>query len=93
MSAAWYDERMLDTVITLGDRGRMVLPSSLRRALHLSAGTRLLVEAQPDGSVRLRPFNAVAEQGVGLANRLAPRRGSAVAALAAERSREAEREA
>lgn len=83
---------MSQTVVTLGERGRMVLPSPLRHALHLQAGTRLLVEAQPDGSVCLRPFRAAAEQGYGLLNRIAPRDGSAVADLGAERRREVERE-
>jgi AbrB family looped-hinge helix DNA binding protein len=88
----WYDLPMRQTVITLGDRGRMVLPSPLRRELHLEAGTRLLVEAQPDGSVHLRPFRAAAEQGYGLLNRITPRQGSAVADLAVERRHEAEQE-
>jgi bifunctional DNA-binding transcriptional regulator/antitoxin component of YhaV-PrlF toxin-antitoxin module len=70
----------------------MVLPSPLRHELHLDAGSRLLVEAQPDGSVCLRPFRAAAEQGYGLLNRIAPRTGSAVADLAAERKREVDRE-
>jgi AbrB family looped-hinge helix DNA binding protein len=83
---------MAHTVITLGDRGRMVLPSPVRRQLHLEAGTRLVVEPQADGSVSLRPFRAAAEQGVGLANRIAPRRGSPVADLGAERQREAAHE-
>jgi AbrB family looped-hinge helix DNA binding protein len=88
----WYDLEMSPTIITVGDRGRMVLPSPLRRELRLDAGTRLLVVAQPDGSVCLRPFRTAAEQGYGLLNRIAPRRGSAVAELAAERKREAELE-
>ncbi|HLI31213.1 MAG TPA: AbrB/MazE/SpoVT family DNA-binding domain-containing protein [Solirubrobacteraceae bacterium] len=83
---------MAETVITLGDRGRMVLPSPVRRELHLDAGTQLLVQAQPDGSVCLLPFRAAAEHGVGLAAKLGPRKGSAVAALAAERRREAQQE-
>jgi AbrB family looped-hinge helix DNA binding protein len=92
ISLLWYVLHMTQTIITLGDRGRMVLPSPLRRELHLDPGARLLVEAQPDGSVCLRPFRAAAEQGYGLLNRIAPRRGSAVADLAAERKREVERE-
>ena len=81
-----------DTIITLGDRGRMVLPASLRRELRLDAGTELLVQAQPDGSVCLRPFGAVAARGRGMLNEIAPRKGSAVAELNAERRREVEQE-
>ncbi len=84
---------MVHNVITLGERGRMVLPSQLRRELDLDAGTQLLVEAQPDGSICLLPFRAAAEQGHGLLNRIAPRKGSAVADLVAERRREADRDA
>jgi AbrB family looped-hinge helix DNA binding protein len=82
---------MAHTVV-VGDRGRMVLPSAVRRELGLTAGTRLLVDVEPDGSVKLQPFRAAAEQTRGLLGELAPYGGSAVDELLAERRAEAARE-
>ncbi len=62
----WYALHMSHTVVVVGDRGRMVLPSAVRRKLGLTAGTRLLVDVEPDGSLRLQPFRAAAERGRGL---------------------------
>jgi len=52
--------------VTVGDRGRLVLPASMRAALGLEPGTRLLLSAEPDGSLRLRPYRAVADDSRGL---------------------------
>jgi len=41
--------------ITVGDRGRIVLPAKLRRAVGLQAGDELLAQVSGDGSVRLDP--------------------------------------
>jgi AbrB family looped-hinge helix DNA binding protein len=62
----WYALYMAHTVVVVGDRGRMVLPSAVRRKLGLTAGTRLLVDVEPDGSLKLQPFRAAAERGRGL---------------------------
>lgn len=76
--------------ITVGDRGRVVLPSAVRRELDLKPGTHLLLSTENDGSLRLRPYRAVAEQSRGLLRRLPG--GSMVDELLAERRAEAERE-
>ena len=70
----------------------MVLPSTVRRKLGLTAGTRLLVDVEPDGSLKLQPFRAAAEQTRGLLRELAPYEGSAVDDLLAERRADAARE-
>jgi AbrB family transcriptional regulator, stage V sporulation protein T len=85
----WYVSAMAHTVVIVGDRGRMVLPSVVRRELGLTAGTRLLVDVEPDGSLKLQPFRAAAEQTRGLLCELAPYEGSAVDDLLAERRAEA----
>jgi antitoxin PrlF len=40
--------------VTVSDKGQITLPHSLRQHLGISAGTRLEVEAQDDGSLRVR---------------------------------------
>jgi AbrB family looped-hinge helix DNA binding protein len=77
--------------ITIGDRGRLVLPSRLRRELGLKRGTRMLLSAEADGSLRLRPYRAVADEGRGLLARLV-REGSLVDELLEQRRGEAGRE-
>lgn len=44
----------------------MVLPSAVRRELDLKPGTHMLLSTEKDGSLRLRPYRAVAEQSRGL---------------------------
>jgi AbrB family looped-hinge helix DNA binding protein len=78
--------------VVLGDRGRMVLPAAVRSRLGLGPGTRMLLSAEPDGSLRLKPYRVVADQGRGLLARLAPAGESLVDELVAERRAEAERE-
>ena len=77
--------------VTVGDRGRLVLPSSVRAALGLTPGTRMLLSTEEDGSLRLRPYRAVADQNRGLFADLSER-GSLVDELLAERRAEAQRE-
>ena len=78
--------------LVVGDRGRVVLPSDIRAALGLEPGDRMLLSTEPDGSLRLRPYRAVAKRGLGLLADLAPRGGSMVDELIAERRAEARRE-
>jgi AbrB family looped-hinge helix DNA binding protein len=78
--------------IVVGDRGRLVLPSAVRAELGIKPGTRLLLSTEPDGSLRLRPYRAIAEQGRGLLAELARADQSMVSELLAERRREAARE-
>jgi AbrB family looped-hinge helix DNA binding protein len=68
-----------------------VLPSSIRTALGLKPGSRLLLSTEDDGSLRLRPYRAVADQSRGLFAELS-QSGSLVDELLAERRAEAERE-
>jgi AbrB family looped-hinge helix DNA binding protein len=42
--------------VVVGERGRLVLPSALRAEVGIEAGTRLLLSAEADGSLRLRPY-------------------------------------
>lgn len=91
---AWYDLVMNHTErqIVVGDRGRVVLPADVRAALGLEAGSRMLLSTEPDGSLRLRPYRSVADQGRGMLAALAPSGESMVGELLAERRREAARE-
>jgi len=78
--------------VVVGDRGRLVLPSEIRAALGLEPGDRLLLSTDAEGSLRLRPYRAVANQGLGLLADLAPGGDSMVDELIAERRAEARRE-
>jgi AbrB family looped-hinge helix DNA binding protein len=78
-------------LVTVGDRGRLVLPSSIRSALGLKPGTRMLVSTEADGSVRLRPYRVVADESRGLFADLTES-GSLVDELIAERRAQAERD-
>jgi AbrB family looped-hinge helix DNA binding protein len=77
--------------VVVGDRGRIVLPSSIRAELGLEPGTRMVLSTEEDGSLRLRPYRAVADRGRGLYAKLA-RDGSLVDELLADRRAEAERD-
>ena len=78
--------------VIVGDRGRLVLPSDIRAELGLEPGTRMLLSADDDGSLRLRPFRAVAEKTLGVLADLAQADESMVDELIAERRRETARE-
>jgi AbrB family looped-hinge helix DNA binding protein len=69
--------------VVIGDRGRLVLPAAIRAQLGLSAGSRLLLSWEADGSLRLRPYRAVADAGRGILSELGS--GSMVDELLAER--------
>lgn len=76
--------------VTIGQRGRVVLPSAVRRELDLKPGTHMLLSTEQDGSLRLRPYRAVAQQTRGLLRDLPGE--SMVDELLAERRAEAARE-
>jgi AbrB family looped-hinge helix DNA binding protein len=78
--------------IVVGDRGRVVLPADIRAELGLEAGSRMLLSKDDDGSLRLRPYRAVAAQTLGMLADLAPADESMVDELIAERREEAARE-
>lgn len=88
----WYGTGMSHTErIVIGDRGRLVLPASVRSALGLEAGTQMLLTTEADGSVRLRPYRAVADANRGLFAGLS-RSHSLVDELLVERRQQAKRE-
>lgn len=88
----WYAYPMAhaDMHITVGERGRLVLPSAVRRALGLKPGTHMLLSTEEDGSLRLRPYRTVAEQNRGLLRDLPG--GSMVEELISQRRIEAAQE-
>jgi len=77
--------------VTIGERGRLVLPASVRSALGLTPGTRMLLSTEDDGSLRLRPYRAVADESRGVFADLAEG-SSLVDELLAERRAEAKQE-
>jgi AbrB family looped-hinge helix DNA binding protein len=80
----------LERQVTVGERGRVVLPSAVRAELDLKPGTRMLLSTEEDGSLRLRPYRVVAEQCYGLLRDVSG--GSMVDGLLAERRAEVARE-
>jgi AbrB family looped-hinge helix DNA binding protein len=94
MNMAWYTVSMAhkEREVVVGDRGRLVLPSAVRSSLGLRRGSRLLLSTEPDGSLRLKPYRAVADESRGLLAGLAPGGESLVHDLVADRRGEAERE-
>ncbi len=52
--------------IVVGDRGRLVLPSPVRSELGLETGTHMLLDTEPDGTLRLRPYRTIADSTRGL---------------------------
>lgn len=77
--------------ITLGERGRLVLPAGLRQRLNLQPGDRLIATDDDEGGIRLVSARDLARQLRGLYANLAPER-SLVDELIAERREEAKRE-
>jgi AbrB family looped-hinge helix DNA binding protein len=77
--------------VTLGDRGRLVLPASLRRRLRLQTGDRLILNVEAGGGLNLVPAREQARALRGLFQDLAAGR-SLVDELIEERREEAARE-
>jgi AbrB family looped-hinge helix DNA binding protein len=77
--------------VTLGERGRLVLPAQLRRRLDLHPGDRLILTVEPEGGFRVVTARAQARRLLGLYRDLAPGR-SLAGELIAERREEARRE-
>lgn len=68
-----------------------MLPASIRHELGLKPGTRMVATTEDDGSVRLRPYRAIAAKARGMFADLAP--GVSLAdELIAERRAEAARD-
>lgn len=70
--------------LTLGERGRLVLPAPVRERLDLHGGERFLLRVEEDGSIRLISYRSIAENGRGLFAHVAPGR-SLVDELIADR--------
>ncbi|HET7034819.1 MAG TPA: AbrB/MazE/SpoVT family DNA-binding domain-containing protein [Thermomicrobiaceae bacterium] len=77
--------------VTLGDRGRLVLPADLRRQVDLQPGDRLIITPDDEGGFRVVSAREVARRLYGIYRDLAPGR-SLVDELIAERRDEARRE-
>lgn len=77
--------------LSLGDRGRLVLPASLRKDLGLRAGERLVLIVEPSGEMRLLSLRRQVDKCLGMFARLAPERVLSEE-LIAERRAEAKRE-
>lgn len=77
--------------VSVAARGRIVLPADVRRALALEEGDRLQLTVEPDGSLRLQSYAAMARSMRGAFRGVAPGR-SLADELVAERRREAEAE-
>ncbi|MBN8867548.1 MAG: AbrB/MazE/SpoVT family DNA-binding domain-containing protein [Solirubrobacterales bacterium] len=69
-----------------------MLPAGLRRELGLKPGSRFAIDTEADGTVRLRPYAAIARASMGILADIAPPDVSLVDELIAERRREAKRE-
>lgn len=94
MVRTWYTLLMDHATcysVSLGERGRLVLPAKLRRRLELQPGDRLLITAEEDGSLRVVSARELAHRFFGIYRDLAPGR-SLVDELIAERREEARRE-
>jgi AbrB family looped-hinge helix DNA binding protein len=76
-------------LVTVEDRGRLVLPAELRRRAGLERGERLAVQAEEDGSLRLERLADRLERLTGSQAHLGP---GLVDELLAERAAEARRE-
>ncbi len=77
--------------LSLGERGRIVLPAPLRRRLGLQRGDRLIVTLDAEGGFRAVSAREQAQRLFGFYRDLAPGR-SLAEELIAERREEAQRE-
>ena len=92
--AVWYIRGMDHTEhfsVSLGVRGRLVLPDRLRRRLDLQPGDRLNITVDEEGGFRVVSARELARRFRGVLRDLAPGR-SLVDELIAERREEARRE-
>jgi AbrB family looped-hinge helix DNA binding protein len=74
--------------VTMGDRGRLVLPLEVREQLKIKEGDRLTLRVEADGAIRLQTADAFARSLLGAFKHLAPGRILSDE-LIAERRREA----
>lgn len=87
-----HTEKKKETyTLTVGDRGRLVLPASVRRDLGLKKGDRVSLIVGSNGEMRIVSWREAARRARGMYAHLAPGR-SLVDELIAERREEARRE-
>ena len=96
----WYDGTMshksrpstvLHYALSLGARGRLVLPAPVRERLELREGDRLVLAVEADGSMRLTSLRQQVRRLQGGYRHLSPE-ASLVDQLIAERRQEGARE-
>lgn len=75
----------------IGARGRLVLPSAVRKQMSLNEGDRVVLSLEPDGSMRLVSLREQVRKARGLFRQVAPER-DLVSELLSERREEARRE-
>jgi AbrB family looped-hinge helix DNA binding protein len=70
----WHTDLMARVryTVMLGERGRIVLPADVRRALGVGRGDYLVLELTSDDGLRLRTAKSVARAGRGLLRRPGP---------------------
>jgi len=90
LTLLWYLLDMAHKTLTLGERGRLVVPAETRKRLGLEAGDRLVM-TEEGGGLRLLPLRERIEALRGAWAPLAPGRDLA-GELIAERQAEAARE-
>jgi AbrB family looped-hinge helix DNA binding protein len=78
--------------LTLGARGRIVLPGAVRERLSLNPGDRLLLIVDESGEMRLLNLRRQVEKCMGIYRHLAPCGTLASEELIATRRKEASRE-
>ncbi len=59
-------------MVRAGERGRLVLPASLRKRIGLQEGDRLVISVEPDQSLRLVSLKHQVQKAEGLFKDLAP---------------------
>lgn len=77
--------------VSLGERGRVVIPAEVRARLEWKDGERLILVVEDDGSIRLTPLRVMVDRWAGMYAHVAPGR-SLADELIAERRAEAARE-
>jgi AbrB family looped-hinge helix DNA binding protein len=66
------DQPLQQYTIQAGDRGRLVLPASLRKQIGLETGDRFVITVEPDHSLRLVNLKHQVQKAEGLFKDLAP---------------------
>lgn len=78
-------------MLSIGARGRIVLPSSVRSQLHLREGDQLLLTISADGALQMEAVRSRVRQALGLYRHLKGE-SSVVDELLADRRQEVRRE-